>query len=259
MSDTASRLMFTQFRHAVETFAPQPRRSTDDSSPGEQQNPNARRTQSMDSNRPQSALTSAQLPDSALATLRKSFVPPRPESPASAPRRAREGHLSLEDRLRASFTIGEASTGTTPDASARVSPAPLPTTDHPLSPASIPLPQSPSPDTRGDAVQSFTSLPPIVESEPVSQDESTAETQPSSIVEEPVVRQAEAEASTAPSEFDSENTASEPRQELPQEPYTPSSANVDVESLQERLKLVEQRFSGVHIASLDSFTSLLIV
>jgi hypothetical protein len=55
----------------------------------------------------------------------------------------------LEDRLRASFTIGEVSNPSTPTASARASPAPQFVTehplshDHPLSPRAIPLPSSP--------------------------------------------------------------------------------------------------------------------
>lgn len=55
----------------------------------------------------------------------------------------------LEDRLRATFTIGEVSNPSTPTASARASPAPQFVTehplslDHPLSPAAIPLPSSP--------------------------------------------------------------------------------------------------------------------
>jgi hypothetical protein len=55
----------------------------------------------------------------------------------------------LEDRLRASFTIGEVSNPSTPTASARASPAPQFVTEHPLSPnhplspAAIPLPTSP--------------------------------------------------------------------------------------------------------------------
>ena len=55
----------------------------------------------------------------------------------------------LEDRLRASFTIGEVSNPNTPTASARASPAPQFVTehplshDHPLSPTAIPLPGSP--------------------------------------------------------------------------------------------------------------------
>jgi len=55
----------------------------------------------------------------------------------------------LEDRLRASFTIGDVSNPSTPTPSARASPAPQfvaehPLShDHPLSPAAIPLPSSP--------------------------------------------------------------------------------------------------------------------
>lgn len=57
----------------------------------------------------------------------------------------------LEDRLRASFTIGDVSNPSTPSASSRVSPAPQyehPLSldiDHPLSPTSVPLPVSPPP------------------------------------------------------------------------------------------------------------------
>lgn len=60
----------------------------------------------------------------------------------------------LEDRLRASFTIGDVSNPSTPSASSRVSPAPQyehplsPDIDHPLSPISIPLPVSPPPHDR---------------------------------------------------------------------------------------------------------------
>jgi hypothetical protein len=59
--------------------------------------------------------------------------------------------VKLEDRLRASFTIGDVSNPSTPSASSRVSPAPQyehplsPDIDHPLSPTSIPLPISPPP------------------------------------------------------------------------------------------------------------------
>lgn len=55
----------------------------------------------------------------------------------------------LEDRLRASFTIGDVSNPTTPTPSARASPAPQFVSEHPLShddplsPAAIPLPNSP--------------------------------------------------------------------------------------------------------------------
>ncbi|KAG1755208.1 uncharacterized protein EDB91DRAFT_1326114 [Suillus paluster] len=53
--------------------------------------------------------------------------------------------FTLEERLRASFSVGEASNTTTPAISSRVSPAPnaVPVTQHPLSPTFIPLPASP--------------------------------------------------------------------------------------------------------------------
>jgi len=75
-------------------------------------------------------------------------VPGRPSSPAK-PSAERLMKAKLEERLRASFTIGEVSNSSTPTASARVSPAPQFVTehplslDHPLSPAAIPLPSSP--------------------------------------------------------------------------------------------------------------------
>ena len=75
-------------------------------------------------------------------------VPGRPSSPAK-PSAERLMKAKLEDRLRASFTIGEASNPSTPTASARASPAPQVviehplSLDHPLSPAAIPLPSSP--------------------------------------------------------------------------------------------------------------------
>jgi hypothetical protein len=76
--------------------------------------------------------------------------PPRPASPAK-PLTERPFKSKLEDRLRASFTIGDASNSSTPTPSSRVSPAPQlvtdhplsPDIDHPLSPTSIPLPSSP--------------------------------------------------------------------------------------------------------------------
>ncbi|KAF8271395.1 hypothetical protein EI94DRAFT_1797142 [Lactarius quietus] len=75
--------------------------------------------------------------------------PPPPAKPSAerSPLKAK-----LEDRLRASFTIGDVSGPSTPSASSRVSPAPQyehplpPDIDHPLSPISIPLPLSPPPD-----------------------------------------------------------------------------------------------------------------
>ncbi|KAI0257559.1 hypothetical protein BJV78DRAFT_1349405 [Lactifluus subvellereus] len=78
----------------------------------------------------------------------------RPSSPAAKPLTERPFKPRLEDRLRASFTIGDASNSSTPTASSRVSPVPQlvtehplsPDIDHPLSPTSIPLPSSPPPN-----------------------------------------------------------------------------------------------------------------
>lgn len=121
------------------------------------------------------------------------FAQPRP-SQASPPRSA-SGQLpspakpllkgKLEDRLRASFTIGEVSNPSTPTASTRVSPAPqfVPehplSIDHPLSPSAIPLPCSPPPhDDHGllpvDASLTLpdplSSMPPSVSDKPTLTD-----------------------------------------------------------------------------------------
>ena len=70
----------------------------------------------------------------------------------SRPLAERPAKVRLEDRLRASFTIGEASNPSTPAGSSRVSPVPQfveehpLSVDHPLSPAAIPLPTSPPPN-----------------------------------------------------------------------------------------------------------------
>lgn len=89
----------------------------------------------------------------------------QPRLPQPSPRRSgslerasslaeRRQKARLEDRLRASFTIGDVSNPSTPPASSRVSPAPQfvaehpLSVDHPLSPAAIPLPNSPPPNRR---------------------------------------------------------------------------------------------------------------
>ncbi|KIK71077.1 hypothetical protein GYMLUDRAFT_33203 [Collybiopsis luxurians FD-317 M1] len=136
--------MFSQFRHAVETFAPQPRRSTDNSAQNDGRSSPHSRAQSVDATSP----TAAQLAENALSNLRKSFSPQpsgAPNSPQKSPPTPRPHKSTLEERLRAAaFTIGEVSSSTTPQQSSRASPAPLVSIrDHPLSPASTPLPDSP--------------------------------------------------------------------------------------------------------------------
>src|SRR5882672_8489051 len=85
--------------------------------------------------------------------------PRRPETVDRAsppkPLAERPTKSKLEDRLRASFTIGDVSNPSTPPASSRASPAPQFVAEHPLSigyplsPAAIPLPTSPPPNGLG--------------------------------------------------------------------------------------------------------------
>ncbi|KAL4071000.1 hypothetical protein J3A83DRAFT_4130766 [Scleroderma citrinum] len=100
-------------------------------------------------------------PDSPLSNLRKSIAVQRVASAAPQRRSTSPSPLSvpksgsdtgirksrLEERLRASFTIGDSPGSTTPNApSSRASPTPdaIPVIQHPLSPESIPLPGSPT-------------------------------------------------------------------------------------------------------------------
>ncbi|KAJ3823618.1 hypothetical protein F5880DRAFT_501208 [Lentinula raphanica] len=145
--------MFSQFRHAVETFAPLPRNSTEEAghNDGGSTSPHPR-SQSGDFTSPTHLAENAL---SSLSNLRKSFSPTLPGSPSSPsqkspvtprPSTPRPYKSTLEERLRAAttFTIGEASNSTTPQPSARASPAPsILQKDQPLSPSSTPLPDSP--------------------------------------------------------------------------------------------------------------------
>ena len=71
----------------------------------------------------------------------------------------------LEDRLRASFAIGEASNTNSPTVSSRTSPAPVPVTGPPLSPSPASLPNTTSPDphsaTTSENTSSVTSSVPL--------------------------------------------------------------------------------------------------
>lgn len=184
--------------------------------------------------------SSTQLAESALLNLRKSLSSGRSgsPSPSTSPTHAsRNVHLSLEERLRASFTIGEASTGTTPDVSTRASPS---VDERPASPASTPLPQSPALDAKQHHAQPLT--PP---STTPPSEEPDAELQ---FTEELIDEEAH-----VPSHVELPTVAEEPAVieddvlESPSSSADPLGATVDIDSLQERLKLVEQRFSGAHI------------
>jgi hypothetical protein len=166
--------MFSQWRQAVENFAAQPPRRS--ASVDEHGDPlEVTRSKTPDAqHKPSTSLGSTQLADAAVSNLRKSLSTQRNASPTrtASPAPARSPDVgrrpNLEDRLRAKFTIGEASPTPvgTPDPSARVSPAPQTehteqasaaalgishpaspalkvAVDHPLSPTSTPLPDSP--------------------------------------------------------------------------------------------------------------------
>ncbi|PPQ88658.1 hypothetical protein CVT25_010234 [Psilocybe cyanescens] len=135
--EVESRTMFSQLRSAVEQLAQQPIRvldaSSPESTPGEHP---ASRSQSLDiqATRSTSPLSSTQLAESALSSLRKSLVSQRsgtgastPSPKASSPEPARVHKSNLEERLRrATFAIGDASGSSTPQRSSRVaSPSPM--------------------------------------------------------------------------------------------------------------------------------------
>lgn len=204
----------------------------------------------------------------------------------------------LEDRLRASFTIGDVSNPSTPSASSRVSPVPQhdhPLSldiDHPLSPTFIPLPISPPPhdrDFRSEASYSPSdplSLPLLnVTDKPLSVDHGASVT----LVSEPSIRHSPSDDPAIPQPEEEEPTLSEEGIDdvddstesmsttgLSHSPIDTLSdaqsvavstqtdghepgfvsvlgnsseldhpASVDVETLQERLKLMEQRFADV--------------
>ncbi|KAH9486873.1 hypothetical protein JR316_0000938 [Psilocybe cubensis] len=132
--------MFSQFRNAVEQLAQQPIRvlegSSPESTPAEHTTPSRSQSLDIQANRSASPLSSTQLAESAISSLRKSFASQRiggassspspkantPEPAAPAPRKS-----NLEERLRrATFAIGEASGSSTPQHPSRVaSPSPM--------------------------------------------------------------------------------------------------------------------------------------
>jgi hypothetical protein len=173
-----------------------------------------------------------------LSNLRKSLASQRPASPnqsQKSPPPPRAHKLTLEDRLRAAaFTIGETSNETTPAASSRVSPSlvpppvdnpldapgtttePEPTTQ-PMSPSSMPLPES-----RISSPIQLHEPSPVIVAPPPPEPVVPASPKPQ-IPPVDQVLALEAEVALPPDE---------------------GSRVTDVDALQERLKLVEQRFSG---------------
>ncbi|KAF5390176.1 hypothetical protein D9757_002861 [Collybiopsis confluens] len=261
--------MFTQFRNAVETFAPQPRRSIDSA--------RNERPASPHSATEATSPTATQLAESALSNLRKSFA-----TPPISPHKSRPHKSTLEERLRAAaFTIGDVSGSTTPQPSARASPTPLPVKDHPLSPSSTPLPESPaisSQDPLGvlpvDAETRDVTESSSERSSPISTDvqgchdeiantgdskdtprvdevDSTGnemsnqeDTKPQFLEEQPsTVAAADLVVQTASLQSADEHVGEKVAVVNPPTPV--SSTSSTVEELQERLKLVEQRFTDV--------------
>ncbi|KAF7320403.1 Mediator of RNA polymerase II transcription subunit 5 [Mycena kentingensis (nom. inval.)] len=169
----------------------------------------------------QGSQSTGQLAESAMSNLRKSLSQQRPGSPVKSPQHPKSppprAKSTLEDRLRARFVVGESSTETTPAASSRVSPAPpepISTSAHPLSPSSVPLPESPI----ASPIQLFE--PP----ESFAVDEAKEVVPPEASELAPVPPREEDEIVLPPAD---------------------ASQSTDVETLQERLRLVEQRFSDV--------------
>ncbi|KAF9229358.1 hypothetical protein BS17DRAFT_689886 [Gyrodon lividus] len=286
--------MFSQFRQAVESLAqPPPRQSQDNGSLMDGDNTRSR-SPDVNSLRQSSTHSSAQLAENALMNLRKSLATQRSASPAppntgnlqprsgspgpsSLPKNNSDSGLrktTLEERLRASFVVGDASEGSTPHPSTRVSSPPLVSvTQHPLSPTSTPLPESPNLPTV--TTPSPPELSPAIFVSPESTDPLADDCQqmdtgaegdielsgivPSSLpigeTRQAMDKELQPEAQkdidlsipadplTPPLE------AEHPSREsvaVTSEPTIPSgSTDADVETLQERLKLVEQRFSDV--------------
>ncbi|KAJ6610071.1 hypothetical protein B0H10DRAFT_2438222 [Mycena sp. CBHHK59/15] len=255
-------------------------RHPSDGAPASGQTTSPTRSHSQDG--PSPSPSTGQLAESALSNLRKSLAIQRPASPGhSGPNLAvSKAHKStLEDRLRANFTIGEASGETTPAASSRVSPIPAVLTlaataqhsetsarveaqQNPLSPSSTPLPESRvSSPVRLDEPPPIIAPPPSTESTP---SQSTA-TPPAAPVAPPPPE------STAPPPSESNAPPLSASDAVPIHPTPPvlettpaADAEVavlpeaqviddgprvtDVDALRERLKLVEQRFSDVSIS-----------
>ncbi|KAJ7786400.1 hypothetical protein B0H16DRAFT_1657710 [Mycena metata] len=256
-------------------------KESSDSNPPDARPASPARTRSNDGH--SSLGSTGHLAESALSNLRKSLAQQRPASPQKSPPPPRAPKMTLEDRLRAAaFTIGEPSTETTPAASARVSPAPLvidnkpadapperaavpeltthplspsdthplsPASTHPLSPSSTPLPDSrvSSPTLLHEPAPILAALAPLPlpDPAPVFPAYQPPPPEPELVVpaspkpRSPQVDQVsalEAEVALPP-------TSDEVQPERAQPDDNTRVTDVDV--LQERLRLVEQRFSDV--------------
>ncbi|KAG1757494.1 hypothetical protein EDB19DRAFT_1891247 [Suillus lakei] len=241
------------FRQAVEGFAqPQPRRSQDFNGDenrftnGPPDTQSARQLQSTN-----------QLADAALNNTRKSFASQRPGSPLSRSSSPVSSSIpksnsapdpglrkfTLEERLRASFSVGEASNTTSPAISSRASPTPnaVLVTQHPLSPTLIPLPASPV------ILPAAASPPHISDTKP---SDIPADPSPFSLAADHLQDASEegshaTSSSEVPQALADVPLPSSPEETLAIENPTSLKIPADVEALQGRLRLVEQQFSDV--------------
>jgi hypothetical protein len=230
--------MFSQIFHAVENLSSQPTDERRESSS---------RSNSTDSPlRPSSPLSSSQLAESALVNLRKSLASQRAGSPVPKNAGARDpksAKSTLEDRLRAAaFTIGEASNPSSAVVSTRASPTPPNSaSQRPPSPSSTPLPESPKMSFETEANASLVHpVPSSIATPAVQLLSSSLQTSPS-----PEVSASTPEATRL--EVDLPSDPADPIQDLSEAApvVSSSSSSTDVEALQERLKQVEQRFTGM--------------
>jgi hypothetical protein len=160
--------------------------------------------------------------------------------PDSEPRSSKS---NIEERLRAKFAIGEASNVTTPDLSGRASPASVVTQQyqHSLSPSSIPLPRSPvlRPQTETTTA--------LIESVVINCPEELNVLTPSNPVDALNLVQNEERYPEADIPLPLNSRPATPLADFHtiSTPVCDSLTDTDVDILQERLKLVEQRFAGM--------------
>jgi hypothetical protein len=232
--------MLSQIFHAVENLSSQPTDERRESSS---------RSNSTDSQlRPSSPLSSSQLAESALVNLRKSLTSQRAGSPAlpknAGGRDPKLAKSTLEDRLRAAaFTIGEASNPSSAVVSTRVSPTPPNlASQRPLSPSSTPLPESPKMSLEMEADM------PLAQPVAISIATPVVQLLPSSPRTSPLPEVSAAMLEDTHLVVGPPSDPADPIQDLavvaPVVSDSPSSS-MDVEGLQERLKQVEQRFTGM--------------
>lgn len=253
--------MFSQFRHAVENLAISPRSSTDAQS---DEHNNASLSSLVSAESPTSSISSGQLAESALSSLRKSFIANRPQASSlthsmslpsvASPDKPRH-KMNLEERLRASLSAADVST-----TSAAPSSIPLP--DSPVMASPLEIDQIPSSDPGEDDIKphvpnnvqddSENSISNHVDEagaqivastvpDPKSEVDHTteAEDSSSSMIELAVVADDAVESSPATQASTSMESEDSATGVLDKDD---STSNVDV--LEERLRELEQRFAG---------------